>query len=981
MSEPTVMGISFFPQQWRAVSAPLGPVLVLAGPGAGKTRCLTGRIGFLLEGGADPCRVCAITFTNKAAQEIRHRLEHGLGDGACNLTLGTIHSLCLRLLRDFGKRVGLPAGFGVADEEQQGLLLGRLGVPAGRHRPLLTLFGRRRLDNVPLPPADEKLFSRYNRELRSNHLIDFDEILFLTNVLVQSSAEIRANCSDRWDHILVDEFQDLDLTQYAILKSLSERHSSLFAVGDNEQSIFSWRGADPSVLARFAADYGISAPLVLDVNCRCSRAIFTAARRVLPLGAPLFAKEFTAVRESPHDLRAVRFADEHAEAQWIVADLCAEIRTCGLSRGEFAILYRNHAMGQLLEEALIGAGIPCQMGKGQSLAEDPVIAPLLAALRVVEQPESDLCVEQLARKLLPEVLLLEAARRPGTTWRDRLRALAEQPGGTEAAPCWRFLYQLENFEGLRRVNGSLRDLVAAVLEQGVGRLASPLETRHARLCDPEELPAARALAAALMACRGRILIAADGGLEVAVKAMFRRALPSARVDYLAGNSWPNADDVVIELVPGAAPPGCNAVGLTAGRLRIVQIFKALQILESRRFRKTFADYVAFDTETTGTDVERDEIVELAGVKVRDGHIADTFRALVCNRRPISAGATAVHGYTDADLRDQPPLAEVWPRFREFAGKDVLVVHNGHRFDVPLLRRATADWGGVGGMAFLDTLPLARSLFPVGGLRLEDLAGRFGVTRGRGHHALDDSLCLAGVFEHLQQERLRRSRKTCRADLLDCVFLGAVLEGGCPADPEDVAFMEAARWRDLHRPPAVVDEYLDEAQRRGLACPPLEELIERLGGRAEWPGRRGNAVRDRYPESCARLDRLLGLVKAVERDEALRELLDLSALSISDGAGVDPDRVALLTFHSTKGLEFTRVYVAGVEDGLLPGTQALADNRLDEIAEARRLLYVAMTRARDRLTLTCCRQRNGRQSGGSRFLDDMGLTPGPPPSTA
>jgi superfamily I DNA/RNA helicase len=200
----------------------------------------------------------------------------------------------------------------------------------------------------------------------------------------------------------------------------------------------------------------------------------------------------------------------------------------------------------------------------------------------------------------------------------------------------------------------------------------------------------------------------------------------------------------------------------------------------------------------------------------------------------------------------------------------------------------------------------------------------------------------------------------------------MLEARPAIDPEDIALVEAARWQELHRPPEVVDAYLDEAQRFGLSCPTLDELTRRMGGGDGWPGAGGAALCDRYPESCARLERLLSLVKATNLDEALSELLDRAALSTSDGAGVDPDRVALLTFHATKGLEFSAVYVAGVEDDLLPSSQAWEENRSAEIAEARRLLYVAMTRAKDRLTLTCCRQRNGRPVTGNRFLTEMGL---------
>jgi superfamily I DNA/RNA helicase len=182
----------------------------------------------------------------------------------------------------------------------------------------------------------------------------------------------------------------------------------------------------------------------------------------------------------------------------------------------------------------------------------------------------------------------------------------------------------------------------------------------------------------------------------------------------------------------------------------------------------------------------------------------------------------------------------------------------------------------------------------------------------------------------------------------------------------------ASWQKLRRPPAVVDAYSEEAERFGLRCPPLEELLDRMGG-GGWLGGRGEpTLRDRYPESYARLSRLMAMVQAAAPDEAIQELLDRTALSRSDGAGVEEDRVNLLTFHATKGLEFSRVYIAGVEDGQIPGHYALDNGSEDEIHEARRLLYVAMTRAKDRLTLTYCKERNHEPTGGTKFLDEMGL---------
>lgn len=174
------------PQQVCAVEAPLGPVLVLAGPGAGKTRCLTGRIAHLIEKRqASPSKICAITFTNKAAEEITSRLKRSLGDLVEDLTLGTIHSLCLQLLRAFDQRISLPAGFGVADEGQQRVILSRLRIHRRRHGKLLLLFGRRRLEGYALTPDDDVIYQRYEAELTSHRLVDFDGLLCVTKDLLE----------------------------------------------------------------------------------------------------------------------------------------------------------------------------------------------------------------------------------------------------------------------------------------------------------------------------------------------------------------------------------------------------------------------------------------------------------------------------------------------------------------------------------------------------------------------------------------------------------------------------------------------------------------------------------------------------------------------------------------------------------------------------------------------------------------------------
>src|SRR5262249_7965107 len=162
------------------------------------------------------------------------------------------------------------------------------------------------------------------------------------------------------------------------------------------QSIFSWRGADPRVMARFAADFGIDRPVVLDINCRCSTAIFAAARKILPSAEPLFAKHITAVRQSPFAVRALGFRDEREGLDWVVGDLLGELGAAGLKKGDYAILYRTHQAGQQFEEALVAAGVPCQLARGLALSDDRLIGQLLASLRVVLHPDSELQLEYLA---------------------------------------------------------------------------------------------------------------------------------------------------------------------------------------------------------------------------------------------------------------------------------------------------------------------------------------------------------------------------------------------------------------------------------------------------------------------------------------------------------------------------------------------------------------------------------------------------------
>jgi superfamily I DNA/RNA helicase len=283
----------------------------------------------------------------------------------------------------------------------------------------------------------------------------------------------------------------------------------------------------------------------------------------------------------------------------------------------------------------------------------------------------------------------------------------------------------------------------------------------------------------------------------------------------------------------------------------------------------------------------------------------------------------------------------------------------------------------------DTLVLARELHP-GSRRLGDLALRFGIPVGQAHRALDDSRALAHVFLRLDAERLVRSRKTALANLLDHLGIALAL------DPAGAASTAAREFAELRNATAVyaLGRYSDALEQyrvqRELAedpsLPTMDDVIERLGGRKLMDRlRTERTADDRYPQAMARLRRLLANCDAPLLQGQIEQFLELVALSKHDGTEVHQDRVSLLTLHSTKGLEFSRVYVVGVEDSELPGATQHKPATQPDIQEARRLLYVGMTRAKDRLVLTRAAKRGDLPTGGIQFLAEMGLAPEAPDS--
>ncbi len=338
----------------------------------------------------------------------------------------------------------------------------------------------------------------------------------------------------------------------------------------------------------------------------------------------------------------------------------------------------------------------------------------------------------------------------------------------------------------------------------------------------------------------------------------------------------------------------------------------------------------------------------------------------------------MHGISESDVADAPYFETMWPEFRTFCGSDVLVAHNGYMFDFPILRRMAAKLPRGTDFSTYDTLPLARTLHATS-RRLEHLAKRYGLHSGRSHRALDDCRTLAKLFPMLSETRLAYARKTALVNLLDQLGIALALSDRDSLCDEARKIFEFVRPYSLGPHSDCRDRYGSERDLCGdTSLPSVDDLITLLGGHELMERLRSErSAEKRYPETMARLRRLIEACAGGELPAQICALLERAVLSKYDGAETQKNRVNLLTMHSTKGLEFSRVYIVGVEDEQLIPVPRDGTLKKQDLEEARRLLYVGMTRTKDRLVMTRVKSREEKPTGGHRFLDEMGIDPRTP----
>lgn len=399
------------PEQKQAVLTTEGPLLILAGAGSGKTRVLTYRAAYLLEKGVPPWAVLAITFTNKAAREMRERINRLAGEAADEMWVMTFHALSARILRRDIEKLGYKREFSIYDDDDQMTLIKRilkkLDISDKNYPPRAVKSVISDAKNRMLTPEDwlkdnpdfrskpyYRVYCEYEKQLKENNALDFDDLILKTLELLTEHPPVLEVYRRKFSYIMVDEYQDTNMAQYMLVRTLAGDKKNVCVVGDDDQSIYGWRGADLRNILEFEKDYGGCPVIKLEQNYRSTGNILDAANQVIAHNTGRKEKALWTDADAGDKIKLYHALDERDEAAW-VCDTIQSLTRSGWELGDMAILYRTNAQSRVLEEALVRRGIRYGVYGGLKFYDRKEVKDVIAYLRVLVNPDDDISLRRI----------------------------------------------------------------------------------------------------------------------------------------------------------------------------------------------------------------------------------------------------------------------------------------------------------------------------------------------------------------------------------------------------------------------------------------------------------------------------------------------------------------------------------------------------------------------------------------------------------
>lgn len=401
------------PKQAEAVLATEGPLLIMAGAGSGKTRVLTHRMAYLLEEKrVNPWNILAITFTNKAAKEMKERVTRLVGTAGNDMWVSTFHSMCVRILRREAEQIGYSRSFTICDQSETETLMKRIvkdkNLDVKKFDPKMILNKISTAKNELLGPNDygnmvgnyfdnivAECYQAYQRSLQNAQSMDFDDLIMKTVELFREHPETLEYYQNKFHYIHVDEYQDTNYAQYELVKLLAKKFQNICVVGDADQSIYGWRGADMTNILNFEKDYPKAKVVLLEQNYRSTQRILKAANEVIQNNINRKEKNLWTENPEGEHITYYRAQSEHDEARYIISTMQREVREKKRKYGDFAVLYRTNAQSRVIEDTLVKSNIPYRMVGGHRFYDRKEIKDVLAYLRLISNPSDDLSFNRI----------------------------------------------------------------------------------------------------------------------------------------------------------------------------------------------------------------------------------------------------------------------------------------------------------------------------------------------------------------------------------------------------------------------------------------------------------------------------------------------------------------------------------------------------------------------------------------------------------